>query len=269
MKSFIKRTAVVMTALIVVSVFLIGCNAPNIENKTEGSLVIGSDIYSPYFFLGDDGEFSGIDVDIATEACKRLNLTPVFKEIEWQSKEEYLKNGEVDCLWGCFTMNDREDLFSWAGPYMHSRQVVVVKASSDIRSLSDLNGKSIAVQDGSRSEYLFTNNLVDGVTIKKVYAFSTVTMAFAFLKKDYVDACAGNETACIECISGISGDYRILDEVLFSADLGVAFDKDSGSPKAEELTDVLSAMKRDGTIRKILENYDIDVDFALNGGANK
>ena len=43
-------------------------------------------------------------------------------------------------------MSGRETKYQWAGPYMYSRQVVAVRADSDIQSLSDLAGKRIGVQ---------------------------------------------------------------------------------------------------------------------------
>ena len=162
-------------------------------------------------------------------------------------------------------MNDREDEYAWAGPYMHSRQVVAVNATSNIYSLCDLNDKCIAVQNSSKPEMLFLTDAVPGVSVKKVYSFSTMPSVFAALKKGYVDACAGHETACRDHMKNITGDYRILDEILLKADLGVAFNKETGREQAAELTAVLEEMKKDGTIRSILEKYDLDVDFALKG----
>ena len=86
---------------------------------------------------------------------------------------------------------------------------------------------------------------------------------FAALKKGYVDACAGHETACREYMKNAYADYRILDEILLKADLGIAFEKNTGTEQAAALTNVLEEMKEDGTIRSILENYDLDADFAL------
>ena len=89
--------------------------------------------------------------------------------------------------------------------------------------------------------------------------------ALAALKKEYVDACAGHETAYLDYINTISGEYRILDEALLVANLGVAFDRKTGTKTAAELTAVLTEMKNDETIRKILEKYSLDLDFALKG----
>ena len=249
----------------VLCLLLPGCGkaaAPETAGGQE-TLVIGSDIYSPYFYLDDSGDFAGIDVEIAEEACRRLGVTPEFRQISWQSKDTCLSDGTVDCLWGSFSMNGREDEYAWAGPYMHSRQVVVVKANSDIRTLRDLNGKYIAVQNASKPDELFSSDAISGVSVEKVYSFSSMSSAFAALKRGLVDACAGHETACRDYINSISGEYRVLDEALLSADLGVAFYRETGAEQAQELTTVLTDMKNDGTIRKILEGYSLDIDFAL------
>ncbi len=262
-----KKTRLAAALLAAVCLFLPGCGRAGAPETAEGqeTLVIGSDIYSPYFYLNDSGDFAGIDVEIATEACRRLGVTPEFRQISWQSKDTCLSDGTVDCLWGSFSMNGREDKYAWAGPYMHSRQVVVVKADSDIRTLRDLNGKYIAVQNASKPDELFSSDAISGVSVKKVYSFSSMSSAFAALKRGLVDACAGHETACLDYISSISGEYRVLDETLLSADLGVAFLKETGAAQAEALTAVLTEMKNDGTIQKILENYSLDIDFALKG----
>ena len=141
-----------------------GADAP--ENPTEKeTLTIGSDIYSPYFYLDDNGDFAGIDVEIAEEACRRLGVTPEFKQISWQNKDACLKSGTVDCLWGSFSMNGREDDYLWAALYLSSRQVVVVNAASNIYSLSDLSGMRVAVQNGSKPESIFLTNAIKDVTV--------------------------------------------------------------------------------------------------------
>ena len=38
----------------------------------------GSDDYEPYSYLDETGEFTGIDVDLAREACRRLGYRPEF-----------------------------------------------------------------------------------------------------------------------------------------------------------------------------------------------
>ena len=147
-----KRLLAVLLALC--GALLCGCGQRETETEELPVLVIGSDNYEPYFYLDENGAYAGIDVEIATAACERLGWTASFQKINWQEKDALLERGDVDCLWGSFSMNGREDRYRWAGPYMYSRQVVIVQASSDIYGLGDLNGKRIAVQTSSQPEEL-------------------------------------------------------------------------------------------------------------------
>lgn len=203
---------------------------------------------------------------IAQAACERLGWTPDFRQISWQEKDQLLADREVDCLWGSFSMNGREDRYRWAGPYMYSRQVVIVQASSDIYGLGDLNGKRIAVQTSSKPEELFLKHQVPGVEqVDSVYCFADTVDVFAALDKSYVDACAGHETAYLTFIAGRAGEYRVLEPGLLWAGLGAAFYKDDGSGRAEALNEMLHELVADGTVAAILESYGVDAQAALAG----
>ena len=177
-----------------------------------------------------------------------------------------LNNGDIDCLWGSFSMTGREDAYSWAGPYLKSRQVVVVKTSSDIFKLNDLNGKSIAVQNGSKPEELFLENSLPQIkSLRNVYSFSSIGIVFAALKKGYVDACAGHETAYMELMKSSAGEYRILEEPLLAVELGVAFSKESPAFSAERLTNALNELQSDGVIADIIASYGLSPDALIGG----
>ena len=222
-------------------------------------LVIGSDAYEPYIYRGEDGQFDGIDVEISTEALRRIGYRPVYRQIRWQDKDSYLQNGRVDCLWGCFSMDGREERYRWVGPYMVSRQVVVVPANSPIRTLAELNGKCIAVQQSAKPDELLLSHAVPQIgTVERVYGLTSLELAFATLCKGYVDACAGHEAACRSCISRAAGEYRILDEPLLVTNIGVAFAKDNDDAPIDELAAALQQMREDGTINKILAGYGLD-----------
>ena len=122
-------------------------------------IIVGSDTYPPYIYLNNDGVPTGIDVEIATEAFRRMGYAARFETIDWEQKTNLVESGAIDCIWGCFSMQGREEMYRWAGPYMVSRQVVAVDADSNIRSLSDLAGKTIAVQSTGKPEELFSQRL--------------------------------------------------------------------------------------------------------------
>ena len=135
--------------------FCAGCLLSQVACAEPFVLRIGSDYYEPFNYLDAEGEFAGVDVELAREACRRLGCEPVFINLDWPRKNEYLDKGSVDCLWGSFTMTGRENEYRWAGPYMASYQAVMVWADSPIRTLSDLKGKSVAVQTTTKPEELF------------------------------------------------------------------------------------------------------------------
>lgn len=240
---------------VLVLFILCGCTAVKKDNS-NGEIVIGSDQFEPFSYI-DNGEMKGIDVDIAKEALSRMGYTPVFKQIEWQKKDEYLRSGEIDCIWGCFSMDDREDLYAWVGPYLFSNQSVMVKEDSDIYSLADLKNKIVGVQATSKAEWAFENNeeLSD---IRYLYTFSTINEVFISLQRAYVDAVAGHELALRALIRG-SDDYRFLDENVLTSKLGVAFKKDYDQSFLALLANTLHEMRNDGTIKEIIDSYTSNV----------
>ena len=240
----------------VVLLLLILCGCTSVKKEaSKGEIVIGSDQFEPFSYI-DNGEMRGIDVDIAKEAFSRMGYTPVFKQIEWQKKDEHLRKGEVDCLWGGFSMNDREDLYAWVGPYLFSNQSVMVKKDSDIYSLADLKDKIVAVQATSKAEWAFEHNeeLND---LRYLYTFSTIGEVFISLQRGYADAIAGHELALKALVRG--GDkYRFLDENIMTSKLGVAFKKSYDQSFLTLLTNTLHEMRDDGTIKSIIDKYTSD-----------
>lgn len=69
-----------------------------------------------------------------------------------------LSSGSIDCIWNGFTMNGRESKYTWSTPYVDNSQVVIVKADSDIKELSDLSGKIVAVQADSSALAALTSD---------------------------------------------------------------------------------------------------------------
>lgn len=231
------------------------------EEKNTQKIVVGSDNYPPYNYLNTDGEATGIDVDLAKEAFGRMGYEVEFKAINWEEKKELLKEGTIDCIWGSFSMDGREDEYNWAGPYMISRQVVAVRVDSDIWSLQDLEGKKLAVQSTTKPEELFRNYQENHLPhLREMIAVQNRELIYPFLSKGYVDAVAAHETAILQYMKDYRLEYRILEEPLMIVGLGVAFDKADSRKINEKLSKVFEQMMKDGSEKKILEKYLDDAD---------
>ena len=167
-------------------------------------------------------------------------------------------------------MNEREDKYQWAGPYMYSRQMVVVRAESEIRTLQDLKGKRIAVQATTKAEDLFLHNIESDLPqAEQVNCFSSPNEIYAALRKNYVDAIAGHEAMLGSLVRDGEDAYRMLDESIYTSELGIAFKKGTHEELAQELTETLEEMRNEGITEEIVKKYGLDADEILPGGKSK
>ena len=219
-------------------------------------IVVGSDNYPPFNYMGTDGAPTGIDVELATEAFGRLGYRAKFVTIDWEKKKELVENDTIDCIWGCFSMDGREEIYRWAGPYMVSRQVVAVDADSSIRTLGDLAGKTIAVQSTGKPEEIFLSGSDPRIPqTVEVLSIENRSVQYAMLACGYVDAIAAHETAILQYMKDNSVEFRILEEPLLITGLGIAFAKNDTRGLDSQLTDTLAQMRADGTLERIIGRY--------------
>ncbi|MFR5988867.1 MAG: substrate-binding periplasmic protein [Faecalibacterium prausnitzii] len=174
---------------------LTSCGGTNAKDSGLPQIIVGSDTYPPYIYLNNDGVPAGIDVEIATEAFRRMGYAARFETIDWEQKTNLVESGAIDCIWGCFSMQGREEMYRWAGPYMVSRQVAAVDADSSIRSLSDLADKTVAVQSTGKPEEIFLSGSDPRIPqTVEVLSIENRSVQYALLSCGYVDAIAAHET---------------------------------------------------------------------------
>ena len=259
---FLKK---IIGALLMMGI-VCGCNmlaASASEKKYTQTIDIGCDTYAPFSYLDADGQPTGIDVELATEAFHRMGYEPNFVFINWNEKKDLVESGKIDCIWSIFTMTGREDEYQWAGPYMKSNQVVAVNPNSNIYTLSDLEGKTIAVQSTTKPEDILRSHDSRIPPLRKVISVQERDLIFILLSKGYVDALAAHDTSISEFSKESGLEFRVLEEPLMSVDLGVAFANSDTRGLNTELTQILNEMQQDGTTRNILEAYLVDVDRYL------
>ena len=129
--------------------------------SARDSLTVGfDDNFPPFTYKDASGEFTGFEVELAKEVCKRNNWTFVPQPvIDWNNKNLELNSNEIDCLWGEFSINGREDTYTLSEPYYNNSVLVVVKSDSGISNLNDLNGKRVELETGvSAIDSLKENN---------------------------------------------------------------------------------------------------------------
>ena len=228
--------------------------ADDSANITE--LTLGFDqAYPPYGFVGDDGNFTGFDIDLAGEVCKRnsweLNLEP----IDWDAKDTLLDSGAITCIWNGFTMEGREDDYTFSEPYMKNGQVIVVKKDSGISSLADLAGKAIITQtDSAALEVLQGDQATLAATFASLDTIGDYNTAFMQLESGAVDAVACDLSIAQYQLAAKPDAYAQLDEALSSERYAVGFKKGS-QQLADKVTETLKAMDADGFVADLCDKY--------------
>ena len=128
-----KKVLASVMAVATLALAIAGCG-----KKDDKKFVVGFDQeFPPMGFVADDGSYVGFDLDLAQECAKRMGREFVAQPIAWDSKDQELKSGNIDCIWNGFTISGREDGYTWSEPYMVNDQVVVVKndSVSSLRSI--------------------------------------------------------------------------------------------------------------------------------------
>ena len=255
-----KKFAAFFAMLACMFLLMSGCAKKEAAQEADKSvkhvIVVGSDNFPPYNYEDANGQPTGIDVDLAKEAFARMGYRPVFSVIDWEDKKELVESGEIDCIWGSFSINGREDQYRWSAPYMVSRQVVAVRKDSNIDTLSDLAGKRVAVQSTTKPEEIFLSHTDPRIPeLREVFSLQNRELIYPFLSKGYVDAIAAHETAILQYMADYGLEYRILDEPLLTVGLGVAFAKADTRGLERALSDVFAQMRADGTMERIIGKY--------------
>ena len=228
------------------------------DSLPEETLRIGVDVrFPPYSFYGDNRRIIGLDPALAREACRRIGAKPYFIPVAWDQKDEYLDSGRIDCLWSCFSMNGRETRYQWI-PYLYSRHVVVVPQTSVIQRVADLAGCAVAVQAGTLTEEFFLNH-PKAPSVEDLVVLPSTGEAFLSLRNAYAQAAAGHEAVLTHLMQEVPGSYRLLEEPLLEAKIGVAFALNCRRPQLfARLKRELARMAEEGETSRLAAGYDLD-----------
>ena len=224
------------------------------ENKTTFTVGFDQD-FPPMGFVGDDGEFTGFDLELAAEAAKRMGKEIKYQPISWDAKDMELTSGNIDCIWNGFSIQGREDKYTWSKPYMKNDQVFVVKSDSSIDSIEDLAGKTVEVQTDSSAEAALKENTELANTFGKLQTVADYNTGFMDLEMGGVDAIAMDSVVANYQITKRGGNgFTVLDTPLSSEEYGVGFKLGNETLK-NEVQKALEDMKADGTMKTISEKW--------------
>ena len=221
-----------------------------------GTLIVGFDqSYPPYGFVGDDGEYTGFDLDLAQAVADREGWDVQLEAIDWDAKDALLGSGAINCIWNGFTMEGREDDYTFSEPYMLNGQVVVVRADSGIASLDDLAGKAVITQvDSAALDVLEGDQASLTATFATLETIGEYNTAFMQLESGAVDAVACDLSIAEYQMAANEGAYTQLPEMLSEEHYAVGFKKGDDAT-AEAVNEALRALVEDGTVQELCDKY--------------
>lgn len=255
-----KKMALLLAAALTVTAAFTGCGAKeekavDAEKSDKGTFTVGFDQdFPPMGFVGDDGEYTGFDLALAEETAKRLDLEFVPKPIAWDAKDMELDSGSIDCIWNGFTMNGREDDYTWSEPYLNNEQVFVVRKDAGIASQADLAGKVVDVQTDSSAQKAIEDNAELKGSFADLQVVADYNTAFMDLESGAVDAVAMDIVVAAYQIEQRKADFVILDDTLAAEEYGIGFKKGNEDLR-DKVQKTLEEMAKDGTMKEISEKW--------------
>lgn len=250
-----KKTVTLSIAILLIATILFSFSLVSADGET--TLVVGFDQdFPPYGYIGEDGEFTGFDLELAAAVAEKLGLEIVYQPIAWDAKDMELDSGTIDLIWNGFTINGREDKYEWTEPYKDAGQIILVKADADVEALTDLAGKVVAVQtDSAALQALESEDFAElTASFANLLVVDQYNTAFMDLEAGAVDAIAMDVDVAYFQIEGKEDDYKILDEWIQEEQYGVGF-KLGNTELRDAVQTALEEIVADGTFAEISEKW--------------
>lgn len=265
-----NQIPMILFVLLLFAAAAVSLYQPQKAKAAEKEFIVGFDAeFPPYGYLDENGEYVGFDLDLAEEVCNRNGWKLVKRPISWDSKDSELASGAISCIWNGFTMNGREDQYTWTTPYVDNSQVVIVKKGSGIQKLTDLKGKILVVQADSSALAALTGddatkeNKAICKSLKELQQVADYNSAFMNLESGMVDAIAMDIGVASYQLSAKKDRFDMLDERLSSEEYGVGFKK-GNTELRDTVQTTLLGMLYDGTFEKIAKKWELTDSVCLS-----
>lgn len=278
-----KKSRVLLFALVVGSLLLSACGAAAPAGSTTGGQTAGGELpdlggrevtvavenaYLPFNYIDENtGEAGGWDYDVWNEICKRLNCTPVYVEAAWEGMIQAVADGQYDAAADGITINaERAKIVDFSIGYVAIEQRLLVRIDETrIESIEDI----VADENLKLGTQTGTTNYETALTFlpaERIEAFEQFPFAVQALVAGDIDAVIIDETAGQGYLGANSEDLKLVGPSLSSDQLGFIFPK--GSDLVEPVNAALQSMMDDGTLNGFNAIYfgpDFNCDYTDTG----
>ena len=192
------------------------------SNREEKLIMVTEASFAPYEYYSD-GKIIGVDVDIASEIAKEMGKKLIVKDVAFDSIIHEVKSGKADIgVAGISYSEERAKQVDFSINYTTSKQVVIVRKNSKIKSVDEISKKRIAVQLGSVAD-LYVSEEYDNENIIRQKKYLA---AIQDLKDNKADCVVMDELPAKQIVNE-NNDIRILDESLAEDNYGIIVDNNT------------------------------------------
>lgn len=219
-------------------------------------VVIGvAEGYIPMEFRNMDGALMGFDIDLAREVFKNLGMPIRFQAIKWSEKDkELLEDKNIDVIWSTLSVTEeRKKIYALSRPYLEDTTGVLVPFDSDIQTIADLAGKTIATQAGSIQDTLL-HEMQERGEVGKIVLSSQISFALGGLLNGTSHAVVYDELPLRYYYGRSPGKFRILEENFGSGKIAVAARPDE-LMLIRKIDAALNELRDNGTYQEIYAKW--------------
>lgn len=212
--------------------------------------------HAPFTSADEDGNVTGFDVELCQALCEELGWTYDVRILEWNERDAALEAGECDCIWSSYNIEGNEGKYSFSIPYGTVSQDILIRKDSGIKTLDDLVGRMVAVQDGTAAY----DEMNTGASAELAKSFGALIVeasaetCFDDLNRGAVDAMVVDCSIGDYLIKENPDDYEYMSEYMGWDTYAVAFRKDDAE-LAGKVSEGLKALADSGKFDEIAAKY--------------
>lgn len=242
-----------MKSLLKVSVAALALAFSLSSTAADKKLVVATDTaFVPFEFKQGD-KYVGFDVDLWDAIAKELKLDYTLKPMDFSGIIPALQTRNVDlALAGITITEERKKAIEFSdGYYKSGLQVMVRNNENDIKGISDLNGKVVAVKSGTGSvEYAKAN-----IKSKDLRQFPNIDSAYMELGTNRADAVLHDTPNILYFIhTAGKGRFKAVGDSIEAQQYGIAFPKGSDDLR-EKVNGALKILKENGTYNTLYKKW--------------
>lgn len=194
----------------------------------------------------------GFDVDLVDLVAKDLKVTQEIVDTPFEGIQsgEDLNTRKCDLAAAGMTITPvREENLDFTDPYFDATQALVVKKGAPYRSMADLKGKKLGVQQGTTGE-TYAKKHATGVTTVQ---FEDVALLLTAMKTGQVDAAINDNGVLFEYVRK-NPDTAVATEFQTGEKYGIGV-RTGNDKLRQEINKVLKKSKADGSYDRIYKKW--------------